>query len=378
MAECLVVGRKRKPRQKSVETKEINRATFIVLNERPAFPLLGYGTARQIRQLIAAKNIRSLEKGPVGGTLLRFGNDVVGHAVEAALPEGWNLSRVADIPLAQAAYQLATQRRIWLPGMHKSEVVDIPITTAAAIGKTGPIHRDINGKTPKGGVRGPFDIVPISPHSVPTYPALWAHDAKREQTLAFEGDCEAVPLTGVTEEEQQYIADKVADIWERASHCHCNLDFQYNSQPTAMQFTPRRTIGGRAWLSLKLSSADHEKVLVLWANTSLGLLLHWWHANKQQAGRGNMGKSTLQELPVLDVTALPPGRLAKAVELFDSISERSLLPIHQIAEDPVRRDLDERFALDVLGLPTAMLSAGGPFQLLRMKLSEEPAIRGHK
>jgi hypothetical protein len=98
MAECLVVGRKRKPRQKSVETKEINRATFIVLNERPAFPLLGYGTARQIRQLIAAKNIRSLEKGPVGGTLLRFGNDVVGHAVEAALPEGWNLSRVADIP----------------------------------------------------------------------------------------------------------------------------------------------------------------------------------------------------------------------------------------------------------------------------------------
>jgi hypothetical protein len=40
-----------------------------------------------------------------------------------------------------------------------------------------------------------------------------------------------------------------------------------------MQFTPRKSIGGRAWLSISLETAEREKALVLWANTSLGLLL---------------------------------------------------------------------------------------------------------
>jgi hypothetical protein len=54
----------------------------------------------------------------------------------------------------------------------------------------------------------------------------------------------------------------------------------------------------------------HEKALVLWGNTSLGLLMHWWHANKPQPGRGNIGKSTLETLPILDVTKLTEKQLA--------------------------------------------------------------------
>jgi hypothetical protein len=71
-----------------------------------------------------------------------------------------------------------------------------------------------------------------------------------------------------------------------------------------MQFTPRRTIGGRAWTSISLTSEDQEKALVLWGNTSLGLLVHWWIANRQQSGRGNITPNVLEILPVLDVTAL--------------------------------------------------------------------------
>jgi hypothetical protein len=379
MAECLIVGRKRKlARQKTLEKKETNRATFVVLNERPAFPMLGYSTARQIRQMIVAKNVRSLENGPFGGTLLRFGNDAIGHAVQADLPEGWNLSRVADIALAQVAYQLVKRKRLWLPGTHKSTAVHIPITTAGNIGTTGPIHRDINGKTPTGGIRGPFSIIPSKPDGVPTYPALWAHDAKREQTLSFEGDSEAVPVLGATDEEQESIDEKVSSIWATASHCHCNLDFRFNSQSTSMQFTPRPTIGGRAWISLQLPSVADEKAMVLWANTSMGLLLHWWHANKQQPGRGSIGKSTLQSLPVLDVTALTAAQLDESSRIFDAISKKELRPLHQIDEDAVRRELDEHFGLAVLGLPSPMFAPGGPFELLRMKLAKEPSIRGQK
>ena len=118
--------------------------------------------------------------------------------------------------------------------------------------------------------------------------------------------------------------------------------------------------------------------MVLWANTSLGLLLHWWHANKQQSGRGRIGKLELQELPVLDVTALSPEQMAASVALFDEVSTKPLLPVNEIDKDPVRKELDERFARDVLGLPEPFIASGGPLELLRAKLSCEPSIHGGK
>ena len=372
MGECLIIGGK----------SEIGstRATFIILNKRPQFPLLGVIAAEQIRRLIESKNLRRLEDGPVNGTFLHFGDEVIGQALDAPLPTsgGWNLSRIADLSLAQTAYQLINKKSIWLPTMNKSEIVDIPLTTVAKIGEIGTYHADINGNTSTGGIRGPFDIFPIKPNSVPTYPVLWSHDAERERTLSFEGDSEGFPRQGSRSEEQAIVDLKVESIWKTASHCHFNRDFRFNSQSTGMQFTPRKTIGGRAWLSIRLSSADQEKALVLWANTSLGLLLHWWHGNKQQSGRGSIGKTMLQTLPILDVTALEPELLAEAVKLFDAMSGKPLLPLHEIDSDPVRKKLDEAFARNILKLPESIFASGGPLELLRMKLSQEPSIRGSK
>ena len=372
MGECLVIGGKS-------ETGS-TRATFIILNKRPQFPLLGVIAAEQIRRLIESKNLRRLEDGPVNGTFLHFGDEVIGQALDAPLPVsgGWNLSRIADLSLAQTAYQLANKKSIWLPTMNKSEIVDIPLTTVAKIGEIGPYHADINGNTSTGGIRGPFDIFPIKPNSVPTYPVLWSHDAESERTMSFDADCEGFPRQGSRSGEQAIVDLKVASIWNTASHCHFNRDFRFNSQSTGMQFTPRKTIGGRAWLSIRLSSVDQEKALVLWENTSLGLLLHWWHANKQQSGRGSIGKSMLQTLPTLDVTTLEPKLLAEAVKLFDAMSEQPLLPLHEIDRDFIRKELDEAFARNVLRLPEPILTSGGPLELLRMKLSKEPSIRGSK
>lgn len=372
MGECLIVGCK-------VNTGS-TRATFVILKERPAFPLLGASAAEQIRRLIAGRTLRRLEDGPVGGTTFNFGDEVIGQALDAPLPAsgGWNLARIADLSLAQTAYQLVSERRIWLPTMNESDTVKIPITTVAAIGDIGPIHRDINGITRLGGIRGPFDLSPIKPKSAPTYPVLWAHKAKNERAMSFDADCEGIPRRGANSEEQTTLDLKVTNVWNTASHCHFNCDFRFNSQSTGMQFTPRRTIGGRAWLSISLSSAQQEKALVLWANTSLGLLLRWWHSNKQQAGRGSIGKTALHTLPILDVTALKPSQLDEAAKLFDAMSGKQLLPLHEIDRDPIRKELDEKFVRDVLGLAESFIKSGGPVELLRMKLNQEPSIRGSK
>ena len=196
--------------------------------------------------------------------------------------------------------------------------------------------------------------------------------------MSFDADSEGAPRRGTTRKEQMLVDSKVKSVWATASHCHFNRDFQFNSQSTAMQFTHRRTIGGRAWLSIRLSSVEREKALVLWANTSLGILLYWWHANKQQAGRGTIGKSALQTLPVLDVTALKPRQLKQAVKLFDAMAGQALRPVHEIDKDRVRQELDERFAREVLGLAGSTTASGGPLEVLRMKLAHEPSILGHK
>lgn len=373
MGECLVVGRKSK--------KGTSRATFVILDKRPGSPMLGASAARQIHGLIESGDLRKLEDGPVGGTPLRFGDDVIGQVLDAPLPKdgGWNLARIADLSLAQVAYQITHKHRLWLPSMKQSDAVDILITTVEEIGEVGPYHMDINAKTAEGGIRGPFSVIKLkAKKSAPTYPVLWAHDAQREQTLSFGPDSEGIPLKGSSKDEQKYINEKVAAVWATASHCHFNRDFQFNSQPTAMQFTPHRSIGGRAWLGIRLSSVDQEKALVLWGNTSMGLLLHWWHANKQQIGRGNIGKSSLQALPVLDVTKLKPKQLAAVVKLFDEIKAKPLLPLHEIDEDTTRAELDMKFTRDVLGLGASVCGPEGTLELLRDKLAREPSIRGHK
>ncbi len=145
-----------------------------------------------------------------------------------------------------------------------------------------------------------------------------------------------------------------------------------------MQFTPRRTIGGRAWISIRLENADQEKALVVWGNTTFALLLHWYHANKQQAGRGNIGRTALADLPVLDVIALSAKQLKAAARIFDDLKDEHLRPFNELDKDTVRQKLDERFALEVLGLPVGFVQQGGPLELVRLKLAQEPSIRGGK
>ena len=371
MAECLVIGRK------SGENK--NHAIFVVLNERPSSIMVGSSIAVQIERLKSG-NIRKIEDGPVGGSPLHFGDNAIGYAIDAPLAEKglWNLSRIKDGTLAQVAYQIATYGLIWLPGVMRNEAISVPISAVNEIGKIGPVHWDITGNSSSGGFRGPFNVERIENQSAPTYPVLWWHETKRERCMEFEADSEGILRQGKDTAEDKFAQDKTARIWSISSHCHFNKDFQFNSQATAMQFTSMKTIGGHAWPSIKLANTDQEKALVLWANSTFGLLLHWWHANKQQSGRGRVVISALGSLPVLDVNKLSQTALSKAVAIFDDIKNKELQPINEITLDSVRAEIDSRLATEVLRFSPASVAPDGPLALLRKKLGLEPSIAGTK
>ncbi|MCY3798970.1 MAG: hypothetical protein OXG84_14265 [Chloroflexi bacterium] len=370
MGECLIIGRRNGKRQ--------SRATFVVLENSPESPTYSVMIAKQVLQLINDNAIRRLEDRPAGGTHIAVGSALVGQAIDAPLPRsgGWKLARIVDFSLAQSAYHLSANRQVWLP--RQTKPATISMTTVSQIGELGPVHRDINGTNPNGSIRGPLEIRQLRPDSVPTYPVLWAHNNERERTLVFEADREGIPRHVDSAQEQSIIDEKAAQVFETASHCHSNLDFGFNGQSTAMQFTRVRTIGGRAWISVGLPKVEHEKSLVLWGNSLLGLLMFWWHSSKQHPGRGILTKTTLQTLPILDVTALSTDQLAQAAKIFDEACQLPLKPLHELDIDENRKILDRRFYGEVLGLPDSIFADGGPLDILRQKLSREPSIRGSK
>ena len=58
-------------------------------------------------------------------------------------------------------------------------------------------------------------------------------------------------------------------------------------------------------------------MLSIWSNSTLGLLMHWWHSNRQYAGRGTTTSRAAESLPVLDFRALSDEQLVMAEMIFD-------------------------------------------------------------
>ena len=161
------------------------------------------------------------------------------------------------------------------------QAIWLPVVTLGTVAERGLVHRDINGgptdRDKTGPPQGPFIKRPILPGEVPTWPMLWAHSARRERKLVVQVDSCGDPRPGDE--------TRAAERWNRAaSRLHANLDFRLNSQSLAMCLTPGKCLGGTAWPNVVPSDGDHEIPLLLWCNSTLGLLLQWWKGNAPAGG----------------------------------------------------------------------------------------------
>ena len=207
---------------------------------------------------------------------------------------------------------------------------------------------------------------------------LWGHDATRERKLVVEYDCEGKIKEASGRLTQTDVNEKAARVWSTASHLHYNRDLQFNSQSLVVATTTVPCVGGRAWPSVVFDKREHGYVFALWCNSSLGLAMHWWMANKTQAGRGTTTVTSIPGIPTLDVSALTDEQITAAKCVFDELVDQSFLPFDQIDEDSARAELDRRLMTEVLGLPEMLVEPGGPIELLRRKLASEPQIHGGK
>ncbi len=355
MADCLVVGRKRK----NGETPN-SQTRFISLLRRPA----GFVQSSEIaKQLAAKKTIRKLEGGPFGGDEVFCGQEKMGETIQATVRQTkptWNAVRIRDYSLPQTAYKL-TQSQLWLPGQSR---LNLKIVTLEDVGKLGLLSRDITGTT--GTVpRGPFNKT--QPSRTATYPALWNHHAKLETQIICQPDCQLLVRPDMEEK-----ADKV---WETAGRSHLNTQFTFGAQPLSVAFTKRKSIGGSAWPNVNFDEESWDYAFSIWGNSTLGLLCFWWHSTRQQSSKASMSIRAAETLPILDFRALSPAQIQQAKAIFDQFKGKHFAPAYVAHEDKTREELDRRVLCDWLGFDKSIYQA---VRGLASKWCAEPSVHGGK
>ena len=257
----------------------------------------------------------------------------------------------------------------------QSQAITLPVVALGTVAGRGLVHRDINGgptdRDKKGPPQGPFIKRSIRPGEVPTYPMLWAHSADRERRFLVQADSCGDPRPGDEA--------RAAERWNRAaSRLHANLDFQLNSQSLAMCLTPEKCLGGRAWPNVIPCKPGYEIPLLLWSNSTLGLILFWWHGTRQQQGRACITVTKLPGLPVLDPRTLTQGQVDHCRAIFDDLKDREFLPANEAWRDETRKALDRELLFGITSVLQLDPGLEEGLDLLRKQWCTEPSVHGGK
>ena len=353
MAECMVLATKGK------KDNNTGRGTFISLSHRPQSVLEAIEIANVINKF---ENLRRLEDEQSGGETLKIGDEIIGHALNCPLliDKMWDAVRIKEMALIQSAYRLANGE-MWLPTQATS--LDIPICLVNDIANISASHRDIFEK----GQRGAFDIEEGCTDT-DLYPGLWHLNAPAQRAMLVKPDCHAIPRPNRHEKAQM--------ILNRSGRLHFNLMHRFNANSLSVLFTEKHVLGISSIPNVVFKQTNFDYVWTLWGNSTLGLLLQWAHSGKQQPGRGANSRTSLLQLPTLDVRCLSETALANAESIFHDLKHKRMLPFNEADRDSVRHELDRRLLNEVLDITSK--DVHNAVHRLRELLCAEPSIHGGK
>ena len=340
MAECLVVASKRSG----------GKARFTNLSYRPSVLLESALTAREAGR--GSSDASAIHRTFDGRLLDPSGEGVLSESV------GDTVRALCHGELALPLSSVST---------------GIPVTKLGDVAERGFVDRDINGKPPKSNAppRGAFEIRPILQGEIPTYPALWNHDAKRERQL--------VVLPDKCGDVRPEMTSHAVETWNRtASRLHSNRDFRLNSQSLAMCLTPEKCLGGTAWPNLIPHESGYEIPLLLWGNSTLGLILFWWYGTRQQAGRTRLTISKLPALPVIDPRILTGPQIDHCHAIFEDLKDRQFRPANEAYCDETRKALDRKLLFGITSVLQLDPSLEAGLEVLRKQWCAEPSVHGGK
>lgn len=346
LSEVLLVAEKTSGDKNNLDDQII--AVNLWKNPRTSFE------AQAIGQMLANNEPPDIASGQ-GSLRLEIEKENYGEAIalkKSALGEGkeWILPcSFAQSDLIRSVFHLASGV-LWLPG--QGEVNRVPLCVLHDVASIGPDRRDI------------YDGFALS-ESETSYPAFWGHSADSNFTFYESPNTYLTPLSKPRTGRQ---LRRVEDLWPKAGRILIAERMRLNTlRLVAMRCS--KEVLANVWWPVSINSSchlkQHEKALVLWLNSTLGLLLLLAHREETEGAWISLKKPMLAKMPIIDFSKLSSEQLAALEITFDELSSVPLKPLSEMALDDARAHIDERIA-NVLRLDN--------FSVLREMLSREPII----
>ncbi|MER9559380.1 hypothetical protein [Mesorhizobium sp. M0323] len=350
LSEIMLIARKRNGQAESDQSMASHTTQFINLWQNPKNSAHALALGEEILRGAPAP-VGTSEKPVHGLSEIIIGAEKYGETLE--IPWGdvrrgpWIGCSFAQTNLVRTAWMLR-QSHFYRPG--RNEAIEVPIQALKEIASLGPDRRDI------------ADGFTVSNSHTP-FPALIGHSGELIRTIETRPNKWLAPRTSPAKGRP---ARDTGLLWPRAGTVMIAERSRLNTQRALAVRLPERGLSN-VWWPVRLHNEDEraEKVIAMWLNSTLGILTLVAHRVPTEGSWVQFKKPTIENLPILDVRSLSERQLTQLAGSYETLASMDLRTIPNMADDPVRKAVDEAFA-KVLGLPS--------LDNLRAELAAEPVI----
>ena len=325
-------------------------------------PVTRPGEAGEIARAISKANDmvkEAWENRPIIAGKAEIGQVCVFDAGGEGAP--WGPLGVVHAGLASAADKMACGRFEFLG---KSIDLNVDMTIVKELFRMGPTHHLV-GHLQGGNAIGAFELFPVTnpADAIDEDRSLWKADCEKQCSLVVPPTHKGVPVDD----------EKCREMRARRSRLFYARGIQWTSQALLAATTKHKAMGGSAWTGLDHDDIRVCKAFALWANSTLGLMVHWTKGQRTQIGRSRTQVRAISQMPCPKLDEIGNDMLDFAAAEFDRLASRRLLPTCQAHADEARWKIDS-VAAEMLGLPD---DANEIISELRVLWCHEPSVHGN-
>lgn len=291
------------------------------------------------------------------GKIIRFQSEGLGKP--------WSVLGLSSPDLALGITALQNGELIFA---HQQVSLGIPMCTIGKLFDVGPTHDRIGSPIDSSSPRGVFDVVPVQGETdaIGADRCMWHANAQIQKSLFSFATHKGIPKADVSDEE-------LNGIRETASKLFYSKNMRWTSQKILSTLTEQSYLGGRSWLSMNHEDFRIQSVFCIWANSTLGMLLHWSSGQRTQTGRSTTQVNAVREICCPNFRLLSNEKLDLASGFLSSWGTQIFRPACQAHVDSIRVELDDA-VIEILGLPE---EAKTIVEKLRFLWCNEPSVHGN-
>ena len=340
LSEALLIATRRPANGDGAE----HRTTFVNLWQNPN----GVLDAHRVAEVVNTTQPARIED--TGTALLELDGEHVGEVF--SIPETklkgkqWVGVQFARADVVRSALRLLEDSEVWVPG--EAGVGSIPMCRLDEIGEIGPDRRRL--------VDGFNETTAVT-----AYPMIKGHDTNERTSFVCQPDHYLSPLAKPKGGQKPGYGQH---LWQQSGRLLIAEGPRLDAA-RVLAMTSTTNVLSNVWWPVKVDNPQHESVLVVWLNSSAGLLATLAHRTSTEGGWVGFKKADLKGMAVLDPRQLTGTQLKGLSDLFDEVADAEFERLPGMADCPARTALDAGIS-EVLGLPD--------LGRLRVLLASEPVV----